>query len=121
MRDFLLGYLKGIGESRYRVSELHIVRGESVWLGVYGSFLSQRLVHIYRASAISAVVIDTFPGPLSAEIFDKKQLIATRQSSTRTGVSCQHVGRRLRRPSTSSQEMQRRDETQRPNATRPRK
>lgn len=44
MRDFLLGYLKGIGESRYRVSELHFVRGESVWLGVYGSFLSQRLV-----------------------------------------------------------------------------
>ena len=38
MRDFLLGYLKGIGESRYRVSDLHFVRGESVWLGCRGAF-----------------------------------------------------------------------------------
>lgn len=83
--------------------------------------LSESALGIYRASAISAVVIDTLPGPLSAEIFDKKQLIATRQSSTGIGVGCQHVGRRLRRPSTSTQEMQRRDETQRPKATRSRK
>ena len=72
MRDSLLGYLKGIGESRYRASELHSVRGKPVWLGgvEYGSFLSQRLGS-NRASAVSAVVTDTFSGPCLLKFLKK--------------------------------------------------